>query len=72
MNGPQDRLTEICDLNFCWLYRLCKTSNKCKMSETKSHVERRLNLWKTDNVGSLLNETRAIQNDKKHKQQKKN
>ena len=37
---------------------LQRTSNKCKMSEIKSHVERRLNHWKNKDVEGLLNETR--------------
>ena len=36
------------------------TSNKCKTSEIKSHVERRFNLWENNNVG-LLDETIMIQ-----------
>ena len=40
---------------------LQRTSNKCKTSEIKSQVERRLNLWKNKDVESLLNETRSIQ-----------
>ena len=40
---------------------LQRTSNKCKMSEIKSHVERRLNHWKNKDVEGLLNETRTIQ-----------
>ena len=40
---------------------LQRTSNKCKMSEIKSHVERRSNLWKNMDVEGLLNETRTIQ-----------
>ena len=31
------------------------------MSEIKSHVERRLNIWKNKDVEGLLNETRTIQ-----------
>ena len=40
---------------------LQRTSNKCKMSEIKSHVERRLNHWKNKDVEGLLDETRTIQ-----------
>ena len=40
---------------------LQRISNKCKMSEIKSHVERRLNIWKNKDVECLLNETRTIQ-----------
>ena len=36
------------------------TSNKCKTSEIKSHVEGRFNLWENNNVG-LLDETIMIQ-----------
>ena len=40
---------------------LQRISNKCKMSEVKSHVERSLNIWKNKDVECLLNETRTIQ-----------
>ena len=40
---------------------LQRTSNKCKMLEIKSHVERRLNHWKNKDVEGLLNETRTTQ-----------
>ena len=40
---------------------LQRTSNKCKTSETKSHVKRRLSLRKNKDVEGLLNETRTIQ-----------
>ena len=40
---------------------LQRTSNKCITPETKSHVGRRLNLWKNKDVEGLLNETRTIQ-----------
>ena len=40
---------------------LQRTSNKCKTSEVKSHVERRLNFWKNKDEKGLLNETRTIQ-----------
>ena len=41
--------------------KLQRTSNKCKMSEIKFHVERRLNLWKNKNVEGLLNQRKTIQ-----------
>ena len=40
---------------------LQKISNKWKTSKIKSHVDRRLNLWKNKDVEGLLNETRTIQ-----------
>ena len=40
---------------------LQRISNKCKTSKIKSHVDRRLNLWKNKDVEGLLNETRTIQ-----------
>ena len=40
---------------------LKRSSNKSKTSEIKSHVERKLNLWKNQDVEGLFNETRAIQ-----------
>ena len=40
---------------------LQRTSNNCKTSKIKSHVERRLNLWKNNDVEGLLDETRMVQ-----------
>ena len=40
---------------------LQRTSNKCKMSQIKSHVEKSLNLWENKGVEGLLNKTRTIQ-----------
>ena len=40
---------------------LQRTLNKCKISEIKFHIERRLNLWKNKDVEGLLNEKRTIQ-----------
>ena len=47
---------------------LQRTSNKCKMSKIKSHIERRLNHWKNKDVEGLLNETRTIQKRLSHRQ----
>lgn len=40
---------------------LQKTSNKSITLDIKSHVERRLELWKIKDVEGLLNEARSIQ-----------
>ena len=40
---------------------LQRTSNKCKTSDIKSYVERRLNLWKNKDVEGLLIERRMTQ-----------
>ena len=40
---------------------LQRTSNQCKVSEIKSHVERWLNFHNNKHVEGLMNETRTIQ-----------
>ena len=41
---------------------LQKTSMKCKRSETKQHLKRRLQLWKNGDINDLLSEGVSLQN----------
>lgn len=40
---------------------LQKTSTKCKASEIKKHLERRIELWKKRDIDALLDEAKTIQ-----------
>ena len=40
---------------------LQRTSPKCKTSDVKKHLERRLEMWKNRNIDELLNESLTIQ-----------